>query len=193
MDDRAATRPSELGGVEPRSAARHGPDLGVAGLRAWTQATCYFRWRLAPFAQGQMHAELLRPDSIAAPAHDEAAQVIAERIEMPEVSIVCAEAALVFEDASAWACKAQPQGRDCSYFHRAFETCRALRHLSLNRDIIPADCADLSAYKLVLAPGVFAAQSARHDGYRRPRRNPVAKPDRGFNKQPSLPALARED
>ena len=35
------------------------------------EAVRYFRWRQAPFGQEQMHAGLLRPDSIAAPAHDE--------------------------------------------------------------------------------------------------------------------------
>ncbi|MDZ4395239.1 beta-galactosidase, partial [Cypionkella sp.] len=136
------------------------PLPGMARLWAWeafahgAEAVCYFRWRQAPFAQEQMHAGLLRPDSIAAPAHDEAAQVAVELAEMPDVSTARADAALVFDYASAWAWETQPQGRDFSYFHLAFETYRALRRLGLNIDIIPPDCADLSAYKLVLAPGV---------------------------------------
>jgi beta-galactosidase len=136
------------------------PLPGMARLWAWeafahgAEAVCYFRWRQAPFAQEQMHAGLLRPDSIAAPAYAEAAQVAKELAEMPDVSNPVADAALVFDYASAWAWEVQPQGRDFTYFALVFETYRALRRLGLNIDILPPDCADLSAYKLVLAPGV---------------------------------------
>ena len=136
------------------------PLPGMARLWAWeafahgAEAVCYFRWRQAPFAQEQMHAGLLRPDSQPAPAHDEAAQVASELAEMPDVSTARADVALMFDYASAWAWEVQPQGRDFSYFRLAFETYRALRRLGLNIDIIPPDCADLSGYKLVLAPGV---------------------------------------
>ena len=55
-------------------------------VRFWTweafahgaEAVCYFRWRQVPFAQEQMHAGLLRPDSASAPAFDEAGQVAGE-------------------------------------------------------------------------------------------------------------------
>ena len=49
------------------------PLPGMARLWAWeafahgAEAVCYFRWRQAPFAQEQMHAGLLRPDSVARP------------------------------------------------------------------------------------------------------------------------------
>jgi len=62
--------------------------------------------------------------------------------------------ALVFDYASAWAWETQPQGRDFSYFRLVFEAYRSLRRLGLNIDILPPDVADLSDYKLVLAPGV---------------------------------------
>lgn len=136
------------------------PLPGMARLWAWeafahgAEAVCYFRWRQAPFAQEQMHAGLLRPDSVAAPAFAEAAQVARELAEMPEVSTARAHVALVFDYGSAWAWEVQPQGRDFSYFRLVFETYVALRKLGLNIDILPPDCADLSAYKLVLAPGV---------------------------------------
>jgi beta-galactosidase len=136
------------------------PLPGMARLWAWeafahgAEAVCYFRWRQAPFAQEQMHAGLLRPDSIKAPAYAEAAQVAKELAEMPDVSNAKADAALVFDYASAWAWEVQPQGRDFSYFALVFESYRALRRLGLNVDILPPDCADLSAYKLVFAPGV---------------------------------------
>lgn len=152
------------------------PLPGMARLWAWeafahgAEAVCYFRWRQAPFAQEQMHAGLLRPDSVPAPAFDEAAQVARELAAMPDQGTAQAKVGLVFDYASAWAWETQPQGRDFSYFRLVFETYRALRRLGLNIDILPPDTADVSAYTLVLAPGVatlsdqFLAALKRHKG-----------------------------
>ncbi|MEO5613761.1 MAG: hypothetical protein ABIR04_02390 [Cypionkella sp.] len=68
-----------------------------------------------------MHAGLLHGDSIVAPAHDEAAQVAAECIEMPEVFFACAGAAQVFYYASAWAWEVRLQVRDFSSFRLGSE------------------------------------------------------------------------
>jgi beta-galactosidase len=146
----------------PVNWAPYNPDPlpGMARLWAWeafahgAEAVCYFRWRQAPFAQETMHAGLLRPDSIAAPAFDEAAQVARELAEMPEQSTAAAPVALVFDYESAWAWQTQPQGRDFDYFLLAFQMYRGLRRLGLNVDIIAPDTPDLSAYRLVLAPGI---------------------------------------
>ena len=60
------------------------PKPGMVRLWTWealahgADVVSYFRWRQAVSGQEQMHAGLLRPDSVAAPAHDEAAQVAAE-------------------------------------------------------------------------------------------------------------------
>jgi beta-galactosidase len=141
------------------------PLPGMARLWAWeafahgAEAVCYFRWRQAPFAQEQMHAGLLRPDSAPAPAFDEAAQVARELAALPDQGT-----------APAWAWETQPQGRDFSYFRLVFETYRGLRRLGLNIDILPPESADLSPYALVLAPGVATlsaplhAALARHQG-----------------------------
>jgi beta-galactosidase len=136
------------------------PLPGMARLWAWeafahgAEAVCYFRWRQAPFAQEQMHAGLLRSDSVAAPAYDQAAQVANELAAMPEVDAGSANVALVFDYASAWAWATQPQGRDFDYFRLVFHFYQGLRRLGLNVDILPLDAVDLRAYKLVLAPGV---------------------------------------
>ncbi len=136
------------------------PLPGMARLWAWeafahgAEAVCYFRWRQAPFAQETMHAGLLRPDSAPAPAFDEVARVARELAAMPEVQPTAAPVALVFDYASDWAWTTQPQGRDFSYFRLAFDLYRGLRRLGLDVDILPPDTADLSAYKLVLAPGI---------------------------------------
>ncbi len=136
------------------------PLPGMARLWAWeafahgAEAVCYFRWRQAPFAQETMHAGMLRPDSAPAPAHDEAARVAAELAAMPDVEAAHPAVALVFDYASAWAWDVQPQGQDFSYFWLVFDMYRGLRRLGLSVDILPPDTADLSAYRLVLAPGV---------------------------------------
>lgn len=142
------------------------PLPGMARLWAWeafahgAEVVTYFRWRQAPFAQEQMHAGLLRPDSGAAPALAEAAQVAGEISEAPEVSSAQAPVALVFDYASQWAWETQPQGADFDYFRLCFEMYRGLRKLGLSVDILPPDCADLSGYGLVLAPGVLELSDA---------------------------------
>ncbi len=142
------------------------PLPGMARLWTWeafahgAEAVCYFRWRQAPFAQEQMHAGLLRPDSVAAPAFGEADQVAGELALMPDVPVEQAEVALVFDYASAWAWEVQPQGRDFSYFRLVFEAYRALRRLGVNIDILPPDVTDLAGYKLVLVPGVATLSPA---------------------------------
>ncbi len=148
----------------PVNWAPYNPDPlpGMARLWAWeafahgAEAVCYFRWRQAPMAQEQMHAGLLRPDSAPAQAFAEAAMVAGELAEMPDAGTARADVALIFDYASDWAWAIQPQGRSFSYFWLVFHIYRGLRRLGLNIDILPPDSADLSEYKLVLAPGLFA-------------------------------------
>ncbi len=137
------------------------PLPGMARLWAWeafahgAETVCYFRWRQAPFAQEQMHAGLLRPDSAPAPALAEARQVADEIEALSQVGTAKAQAALVFDYESAWAWDVQPQGADFEMFRLAFAAYCGLRRAGLNIDILPPDTADLSAYKLVMAPGIM--------------------------------------
>lgn len=141
------------------------PLPGMARLWAWeafahgAEAVLYFRWRQAPFAQEQMHAGLLRPDSAPAPALAEAAEVARELAAMPAaasaVGTAPAPVALVFDYESAWAWDIQPQGRDFDYFRLCFEFYRGYRALGLDVDILPPDHADLSGYRVVAVPGLF--------------------------------------
>ncbi|MCX7288643.1 MAG: beta-galactosidase [Rhodobacterales bacterium] len=162
----------------PVNWAPYNPDPlpGMARLWAWeafahgAEAVCYFRWRQAPFAQEQMHAGLLRPDSAPAQAFGEAQQVAEELAAMPDVGTARADVALIFDYASDWAWEIQPQGRSFSYFWLVFHIYKGLRRLGLNVDILPPDTADLSGYRLVLAPGLFTlsdplkAALAAHQG-----------------------------
>ncbi|MEM8787361.1 MAG: beta-galactosidase [Pseudomonadota bacterium] len=138
------------------------PLPGMARLWAWeafahgAETVCYFRWRQAPFAQEQMHAGLLRPDSAPAPALAEAAEVARELAAAPAIQIAAAPVAIVFDYTSAWAWETQPQSRDFDYYRLVFAQYRALRELGFDIDILPADTPDLSAYRLVLIPGLMA-------------------------------------
>ncbi len=152
----------------PVNWAPYNPDPlpGMARLWAWeafahgAEAVCYFRWRQAPFAQEQMHAGLLRPDSAPAQAFGEAETVAHELAAMPDVGTAKADVALIFDYASDWAWDIQPQGKGFSYLWLVFDMYKGLRRLGLNVDILPPDTTDLSAYKLVLAPGLFTLSDA---------------------------------
>ena len=152
------------------------PLPGMCRLWAWeaiahgAECVSYFRWRQAPFAQEQMHAGLLRPDSQPAPALAEAAQVAREIAGMGAVEQAPAPVGLVVDYDSFWAWEAQPQGADFHGFDLAFDAYRALRRAGLSIDILHPATSDLSAYKLVLAPGLLHLSVAlrgaleRYDG-----------------------------
>lgn len=137
------------------------PLPGMVRLWSWeafahgAEVVSYFRWRQAPVAQEQMHAGLLRPDSADAPAMAEAAQVAREIAAMPDCAIERAQVGLVFDYESAWGWAIQPQGRDFDYFRLVFDMYRGLRQLGLSVDILSPKTADLSAYRLVLVPGLM--------------------------------------
>lgn len=150
----------------PVNWAAHNPAPRAGQVRLWTweafahgaEVVSYFRWRQAPFAQEQMHAGLLRPDSVAAEGCREAAQVAGEiKKLMPSLGEnTPGQAALVFDYPSAWAWEIQPQGKEFDYFRIVFDIYRALRRLGLSIDIVPATTSDLSAYRLVTIPALFA-------------------------------------
>jgi len=147
----------------PVNWANHNADPLPGMARLWAleafahgaEAVCYFRWRQAPYAQEQMHSGLLRPDSEAAPALGEAAQVFAEISAMPTPLVETADCAIVFDYESEWAWATQPQSAGFSHYEAALAQYRQLRKLGLNVDIISPHTADLSAYKLVFVPAVF--------------------------------------
>ncbi len=139
------------------------PLKGMVRLWGWeaiahgAEVVSYFRWRQAPFAQEQMHAGLLRPDSEPAPALTEVKQLAADLAAFPEDTKThqTAPVAIVFDYESAWTWDTQPQGKHFDYFALVFEQYRALRKLGLSIDICPPDTEDFSAYQLVLVPGLM--------------------------------------
>ncbi len=141
------------------------PLAGMVRLWAWeafahgAETVCYFRWRQARFGQEQMHAGLVRPDGVAGPALAEIAQVAREIKAMDEAGTARASVALIFDYQSCWAWETEPQGADFDMFALAFAAYRALRRAGLTIDILPPDIADLSAYRLVVAPGLMTVST----------------------------------
>ena len=147
----------------PVNWASHNPAPlpGMVRLWAWeaiahgAETVCFFRWRQAPFAQEQMHAGLLRPDSKPAPALTEAKRTARELADRPPPGLGPKHVALVFDYESAWAWEAQPHGSEFSYLRLVLSFYRALRQNALNVDIVPATATDLSGYGLIVVPGLM--------------------------------------
>ena len=143
----------------PVNWARHNPAPLPGMVRLWTleamahgaELVSYFRWRQAPFAQEQMHAGLLRPDSVAAPGLEEATQVAPEIAALGDVGAPVKQVALVFAYDAEWVTAIQPQGQGASALWAAFRSYEALRKLGLNVDIVSPQ-ASLDGYAMVVLP-----------------------------------------
>ncbi len=152
----------------PVNWADHNPVPRKGMIRLWTweafahgaEVVSYFRWRQAPFAQEQMHAGLLRPDGVETEAFFEAKSVVEEMQRIETQTTGTADVALVLDYTSSWAWETQPQGREFDYFELIFDHYRALRRLGLSVDIVSADTEDLSKYRMVVIPGLFAWKPA---------------------------------
>jgi beta-galactosidase len=140
-------------------------------VRLWTleamahgaELVSYFRWRQFPQAQEQMHAGLLRPDSVEASGFREVREAANDMAKLGALSTSKARVALVFDYESEWITTIQPQGRGFSALRLTFEFYTALRKLGLDIDIV-SQKADLSGYSLLVVPcqpivdAQFAAQ-----------------------------------
>ena len=143
----------------PVNWARYNPAPLPGMVRLWTleamahgaELLCYFRWRQAPFAQEQMHAGLLRPDSVDDLGAYEARQVAGEIAALPAAGRRAKQVALVFDYTSAWVTDIMPQGQGFSALRVAFEYYSALRRAGLDVDIVRPS-ADLSGYSMVVLP-----------------------------------------
>ncbi len=145
----------------PVNWAPHNPRPAPGMIRLWTLqafahgAGCvsYFRWRQAPFAQEQMHAGLLRPDSSAADAWAEVDQVQADltALHIQDHPRATAPVAIIADDEALWLSEIEQQGAGYSYEAVLFQWYRALRRLGVDADFVMPG-ADLSPYRLVLAP-----------------------------------------
>lgn len=125
----------------------------LEALAHGAEFTSYFRWRQAPFAQEQMHAGLLRPDNVDAPAAKEV-RFAANAIDaLGEQEIAKAPVALVFSYEAAWVCGIQPQGRSFRYLELVFEWYSALRRRGIDVDIVGPGT-PLSDYAAIFVPSL---------------------------------------
>lgn len=143
----------------PVNWARYNPAPLPGMVRLWTleamahgaELVSYFRWRQAPFAQEQMHAGLLRPDSTEAEGAGEARAAARDIAALAPLGKARSPVALVFDYASDWVTGIMPQGQGFSALRIAFEYYSALRQLGLDIDIVSSR-ADLGGYALVVIP-----------------------------------------
>ncbi|MHA6333988.1 beta-galactosidase [Qipengyuania sp. CAU 1752] len=143
----------------PVNWARFNPAPASGMVELWTieaaahgaEMLCYFRWRQAPFAQEQMHAGLLRPDSRPAPALEEARRSFDALEQIGPIGEPVTHAAIVFAYDSEWVTQIQPQGENLSALWAAFECYSALREQGLNVDFVKPG-APLQGYSIVVVP-----------------------------------------
>lgn len=143
----------------PVNWARYNPAPLPGMVRLWTleaaahgaELVSYFRWRQAPFAQEQMHAGLLRPDSVDAPAADEVRMVAQEIAALGALGTPPKSVALLFDYQADWVTGIQPQGAGQSALWHAFDWYSALRGHGLDIDIVPPT-APLDGYAMVVIP-----------------------------------------
>ena len=149
----------------PVNWARFNPDPlpGMARLWAWeafahgAEVVSYFRWRQAPFAQEQMHAGLLRPDSEPAPAYAEAKQVAEElRLTGLDGAPGKARVALVFDYESEWAWEVQPQAAGFTHGAHVRDIYCAFRKHGIDIDILSPRTESFAGYDIVAIPALFA-------------------------------------
>ncbi len=145
----------------PVNWARHNPRPAPGMVRLWSWeafahgAACvsFFRWRQVPFAQEQMHAGLLRPDSTEAEAWPEIAQLAAElgSIDLPPPDR--APVAIAIDHESDWLAGIERQGRGYDYQGVVAQYYGAARRLGLDVDFVAPE-GDLTGYALILVPAL---------------------------------------
>jgi beta-galactosidase len=145
----------------PVNWARYNPAPLRGMVRLWTleamahgaELVSYFRWRQTPFAQEQMHAGLLRPDSSDDIGADEARQSCADIVRLGPLLVAKAPVALIFSYEADWLLRTQPQGASFLYLELVFNAYTALRSLGFDVDIVSPD-AILEGYRMIVAPSL---------------------------------------
>lgn len=143
----------------PVNWARFNPSPLPGMVRLWTleamahgaELVSFFRWRQFPQAQEQMHAGLLRPDSIDDVGAHEVRQVKTEITAIGSLGPSPKSVALLFDYQSDWVTDIQPQGKGFSALRAAFEFYSAARQLGLDVDIVHPETT-LNGYAIALVP-----------------------------------------
>lgn len=143
----------------PVNWARYNPAPLPGMVRLWTleamahgaELVSYFRWRQVPFAQEQMHAGLLRPDSKEAPAANEVRDAASDIALLGVSGVAPRSVALLFSYIGDWVTDIEPHGAGQRALKQAFAWYSALRRMGLDVDIVSPDAA-LDGYALVVLP-----------------------------------------
>ncbi len=140
------------------------PGVRPGTVRLWTwhalaagaETVVFFRWRAARFAQEQYHAGLLKHDGAPDVGFSDLMQMAGERELMEKIVAEPgrAQVAMIFNYDDLWALQLQPHRSGFTYLRLVFTWYRALLALGIPVDFRPLG-ADLSGYKMVLAPGLF--------------------------------------
>lgn len=153
----------------PVNWAVHNPAPAPGMVRLWTleafahgaAVVSYFRWRQAPFAQEQMHAGLLRPDSTQAAAWPEVEAVVRDlaTLGLDAHPAGRAKVALVVDVEAQWLGEIERQGSSYDYTRILLQYYRALRALGVDVDFIAPD-GDPAGYALIAVPALAIARPA---------------------------------
>ena len=128
---------------------------------AGADATVIFRERAVDLAQEQYHSGLLNHDGSFAQGYLDLRAFREQRALMANLndSRVQNEVALLVAFDDLWATQLQPHRKDFSYWNHLFTYYAALQRAGVPCDVISRD-ADLSQYKLVIAPTLHLADEA---------------------------------
>ncbi|CAN5217364.1 beta-galactosidase [soil metagenome] len=147
----------------PVNWANHNPRPAPGMVRLWSLeafahgagVVSYFRWRQVPFAQEQMHAGLLRPDSSEAAAWPEVEAVASDlaRLDIASLTRTRAKVAIVVDVEAQWLGDIERQGRSYDYTAILLEHYEALRGLGVDVDFIAPD-GDVADYRLIVVPSL---------------------------------------
>jgi beta-galactosidase len=143
-------------------------DKGEVRAMAWhdvghgADTVSYWQWRSALNGQEEYHGTLLGPDGAAVPLYAEVAQVGKEFEEAAPVlagTSVKSEVALLHSYESRWAINWQRHNKNYDPNVELSSYYAALRPIAQSIDILPPT-ANLSSYKLVVAPGLNVLSDA---------------------------------
>lgn len=143
-------RPGELRNIAYQQLA-HGADAQI-----------WFRWRTCTAGREQYWHGLLGHDGRPLRRYREAAQTAGEYHRLAkelEGTTVVAQVAMIHDYDSIWAAEIQPGYRDNHVQWDLLRYYRALMRAGVNVDLVPKT-ADLSAYRLVLAPDLYVMPDA---------------------------------
>jgi beta-galactosidase len=137
---------------------------GTVRLWCWhalahgADAILFFRWRASVMAQEQYHSGLLRHDGNPDVGLADLQTMVGEMELMAEVTAEPPQndIALLFHYDDLWVLQEQPHRRDYDYLRHLYLYYHALQQLGYAVDLV-APTADLSRYKLVLAPTLHLA------------------------------------